>query len=179
MWSSASGPAPVSFSPNGTNVAKASTATFTKPGSYTLQVLVTNAAGLTAMGSVMVEVDATQAVVVQPATATVLASRTQTFSAALEDQFGDVSAAQPAFSWSVTGGGSISGAGVFTAGSTAGGPFTVHATAGSVSGTASVNVSEAPPAKGGGCGSTGAPELFSFGSLLLVIARLPRRRTRS
>ena len=51
---------------------------------------------------------------------------------------------QPTFTWSVSGGGTISTSGLFTAGSTAGGPFTVTATSGSVSGTASVTVT-APP----------------------------------
>ena len=51
---------------------------------------------------------------------------------------------QPTFTWSVGGGGSISASGLFTAGSTAGGPFTVTATSGSVHGTASVTVTSAP-----------------------------------
>jgi hypothetical protein len=48
---------------------------------------------------------------------------------------------QPTISWSVSGGGSISTAGLFTAGATAGGPFTVTAASGGKSGTASVTVS--------------------------------------
>jgi len=43
------------------------------------------------------------------------------------------------------GGGTISAAGLFTAGSTAGGPFTVTAANGSVNGTAQVTVTSAPP----------------------------------
>jgi hypothetical protein len=37
-------------------------------------------------------------------------------------------ATQPAFTWTVSGGGAMNASGVFTAGSTAGGPFTVTAT---------------------------------------------------
>ena len=48
---------------------------------------------------------------------------------------------QPSFSWTASGGGTINASGLFTAGTTGGGPFTVTATSGSVSGTASVTVS--------------------------------------
>src|SRR5260370_8337923 len=46
---------------------------------------------------------------------------------------------QAAFTWSVSGGGSIDPSGLFT-GSTVGGPFSVTGTRGSVSGTANVSV---------------------------------------
>ena len=45
----------------------------------------------------------------------------------------------------MSGGGSIDSTGLFTAGATAGGPFTVTAASGSVSGTASVTVTSVPP----------------------------------
>jgi hypothetical protein len=51
---------------------------------------------------------------------------------------------QPAFTWSVNGGGSINASGLFTAGDTSGGPFTVTAASGSVTGTASVTVTASP-----------------------------------
>src|SRR5260370_36147573 len=51
---------------------------------------------------------------------------------------------QPTFTWSVSGGGTIDSSGLFTAGATAGGPFTVTAASGSVSGTASVTVTATP-----------------------------------
>jgi hypothetical protein len=47
---------------------------------------------------------------------------------------------QPTFTWTVSGGGTISSSGLFTAASTPGGPYTVRAANGSVSGTASVTV---------------------------------------
>jgi len=52
--------------------------------------------------------------------------------------------AAASFTWSVDGGGSISGSGLFTAGASAGGPFTVTASSGGVNGTASVTVTSAP-----------------------------------
>ena len=84
-------------------------------------------------------------ITVSPATATVPTGGTQQFTATAFDQSGVPLAAQPTFAWSVSGGGSItSSGGLFTAGSTAGGPFTVTATSASVSGTASVTVTAAP-----------------------------------
>lgn len=49
-------PAPVSFSANSTNAAKNTTATFSQSGSYTLQVTIRDAAGLTVTSSVEVPV---------------------------------------------------------------------------------------------------------------------------
>src|SRR5207249_1103687 len=63
----------------------------------------------------------------------------QIFATAL-DQFGVALASQPIFAWSVNGGGAISSLGLFTAGSTAGGPFTVTAASSGVNGTAIVTV---------------------------------------
>lgn len=78
---------------------------------------------------------------VSPATASVATGGSVQFGATGLDQFGQPMSPQPTFTWSVGGGGgTISAAGLFTAGSTAGGPFTVTATSGSVSGSASVMV---------------------------------------
>ncbi|TMA30520.1 MAG: hypothetical protein E6J88_05670, partial [Deltaproteobacteria bacterium] len=68
---------------------------------------------------------------------------TQQFTASASDQFGAPIGA--AFSWTVSGGGAIDGTGLFTAGSAAGGPFTVTASSGAVSGTASVTVVNSSP----------------------------------
>ena len=81
---------------------------------------------------------------VNPATASVPTNGTQQFTATGLDQFAQPLSPQPTFTWSVSGGGGISSSGLFTAGSTAGGPFTVTAANGTVSGTASVTVT-APP----------------------------------
>jgi hypothetical protein len=69
--------------------------------------------------------------------------KTQQFTATGLDQFGQPMGPQPAFAWSVSGG-TISASGLFTAGTSAGGPITVTATSGSVGGTASVTVTSLP-----------------------------------
>src|SRR6266481_2018808 len=76
-------------------------------------------------------------ITVSPASASVATGGTQQFTATGLDQFGNPMSPQPTFTWSVTGGGSIDPSGLFT-GSTVGGPFTVTALSGIVSGTASV-----------------------------------------
>ena len=85
-------------------------------------------------------------ITVSPASASVLTSGTQQFTATGYDQYGAALSPQPTFPWSVSGGGSISPAGLFTAGTTAGGPFTVTAGSGGVTGTAKVTVALPPPA---------------------------------
>ena len=82
-------------------------------------------------------------ITVSPASASVQTGGTRQFSATGLDQFGNAMSPQPTFTWTVTGGGAINSTGLFTAGGTAGGPFTVRAASGSVSGTASVTVTAA------------------------------------
>jgi len=133
----------VTFTPNGTNAAKTSTATFTAAGDYTLTVTVRNAEGITATSSVPVRVKQTPtSIAVSPASASVVFGGTQSFSAQQRDQFATAMTTQPSFAWSVSGGGTISSGGLFTAGA-AGGPYTVTAAANSVSGTAQVSVTKA------------------------------------
>ncbi|HEX2756010.1 MAG TPA: hypothetical protein VHM48_11130, partial [Candidatus Limnocylindrales bacterium] len=79
-------------------------------------------------------------ITVAPANVLVQAGTTQQFTATGVDQFGQPLSPQPPFTWSVSGGGTISNGGLFTAGSTGGGPFMMTATSGSMSGTASVTV---------------------------------------
>jgi hypothetical protein len=134
-------PAAVSFSPNASNAAKNSTATFSKAGTYNLQVTIADGQGGTVTSPVVVTVSPTvTSVVVTPASPQVATGATQQFTATAADQFGVALASQPSFTWSVSGGGTISGSGLFTAGSSAGGPFTVTASTGARSGTASVTV---------------------------------------
>jgi hypothetical protein len=80
---------------------------------------------------------------VSPASASVAVNSTQQFTATAKDQFGNDLVPQPSFSWTVNDGGTINSSGLFTAGSTAGGPYTVTAANGAVSGTASVTVTAA------------------------------------
>ncbi|MBA4386466.1 MAG: hypothetical protein C0404_00710 [Verrucomicrobia bacterium] len=91
-------------------------------------------------------------IAVAPATAGVMTNQSVQFTATAKDQFGNSIASQPAFTWGVSGGGSINASGLFTAGSLEGGPYTVTATAPSAgsgqgsgkSGTASITVSSIP-----------------------------------
>ncbi len=147
-WS-ASGPAAVTYSANGTNAAKASTATFTKAGSYVFTVTIKNASGLSTTSQVTVTVNQTATgVVVTPSTLSIATTDTYTFTASATDQFGNAMATQPTFTWSLTttDGSTInSGTGIFTAGATAG-TATVKATAtGGAFGTSAVTIIAGAP----------------------------------
>jgi len=134
-WS-ASGPAAVTFAASGTNAAKSTTATFTKAGSYTLTATITDTGGLSVTSAVTVTVSQTLTVIdVSPVSVTVSAAATRQFAAVAKDQFGEPLTVQPTFTWSATGGGTISAAGLFTAPATAA-TTTIRAAAGGVSGTA-------------------------------------------
>ena len=138
-------PAAVSFSPNGTNAAKVTTATFTAPGTYSFQVTVKDQANLTAISATSVTVTAKIAtIVVTPAAPYVSISGTQQFTAVARDQFSAALSPQPAFTWTVSGGGTVSTSALFTAGTTSGGPYAVTATSGGVSAAAYLTVLPAP-----------------------------------
>jgi uncharacterized protein (TIGR03382 family) len=139
-WS-ATGPAAVTFSANGTNAAKSSTATFARAGAYTFTVTMRDAANLTSTSTVNVTVNQTMTTLaVSPPTASVPAGMTQQFAGTGYDQFAMSLATQPATTWVVAGGGTIDATGRFTADTTVGGPYTVTAMAGGKSGTAQVSV---------------------------------------
>ena len=141
-WSSA-GPAPVAFAPNGTNAAKAATATFERAGTYTLTASITDGAAQSATSSVNVTVESTPtAIDIAPRTAVVVINETKDFMAAVTDQFGQSAGVAPTFA--VDGGGTVDAQGRFTAGPDTGGPFTLTATAGAATGTATFVVAEAP-----------------------------------
>lgn len=76
---------------------------------------------------------------VSPATASIANNGTQQFTATAKDQNGIALGLQPVFTWAASGGGSINASGLFTASGTTG-AYTVTATSGGVSGTASVTV---------------------------------------
>jgi hypothetical protein len=142
-WSATSKPsgaADPTYSANGTNVAKNSTATFYKAGSYTFQVVVTDQSSQTSVGTVSVTVNQTLTTInVTPSTANISAGATQLFTAAGLDQFG--AAMSASYTWSVISGlGSINPSiGLYTAPMTAT-TATVQAASGSKTGTATVNV---------------------------------------
>src|SRR5579884_2893956 len=140
-WSS-SGPAAVTFSVNGTNGAKNTTATFARAGAYTLTATISDGSK-SVTSSVTVTVNQTlTSLQVSPATATVPDGAIQQFSATALDQFGIPLATQPAFTWSIdTGGvGTINSNGLYTAPTTGVGSATVRASSGAASATAAVSV---------------------------------------
>ena len=133
-------PAAVGFSANGTNAARLSTATFTGAGTYTLLVTALDAAGLASTADVTVSVAQTlTTLVVRPAASSMAASYAQQFTASGVDQFSQPMATPVAPTWSVTGGGTISASGLYTA-PVAAAVATVRATVGALSATATVTV---------------------------------------
>jgi alpha-L-arabinofuranosidase len=128
-------PAPVTFSANATNAAKNATATFAKAGSYNLQVTITDPAGYSATSTLSVTVSPTFAGISVAQSGSQLATAgTEQFSASALDQFDAALASQPPVTWSVTGGGQITTAGLYTPPYTSG-LVTVKAASGSVAGT--------------------------------------------
>jgi hypothetical protein len=157
---SSSGGGSVSFSPNGDNAAKDCLATFTAAGTYSLTVTITNSVMQTATSTMTVDVVQTMtSLVTLPSAPTVASGTNQSFTAAGTDQFG---AAMPASGilWSAVGDGTISSAGLFTAGAVAG-SATVVATMGSLASSTPVTVTGSTET-GTGTG-TGAPTV-SFSS---------------
>jgi hypothetical protein len=134
-------PAAVTFSANGTNAAKNSTASFSKAGAYSFQVTIKDAGNLTVTSSVNVTVNQTlTSIALSPASASINVSATQQFSATAKDQFTNALSSQPTFTWSVpTGGGSVNASGLYTAPGTTG-SATVRAASGAVNGNANVTI---------------------------------------
>lgn len=128
---------------NGSNAGKSLSATFTRAGVYMLHCTISDTVPLAVSTAVIsITVSQTQTTVsgVAPAGATVAPLASQAYTASVADQFGQaIPGVQPI--WSVSGGGSIDGSGLFLAASSPGGPFTVTATAGaSPPATASVTI---------------------------------------
>jgi hypothetical protein len=139
----AGAPSPM-FAINATNAAKTDGVTFFQAGSYTFTVTITNPGGLSITSSVSVTVTQTPtSILVTPMAATLTAAGTQQFSALAEDQFGQLLATPPAFTWSVQGGGiggTIDANGLYTRPHPGVGTDTVIASVGTLAGTASVTV---------------------------------------
>ena len=147
-WVTTSAPTGVptpSFSANGTNAAKAMTATFHHAGAYTFTVTITDSSGLSVASSVNVTVNQTlTSVTVSPAIANLTSGQTQQITATGLDQFGNSMSSQPTFTWAVTsGGGSVSTSGLYTSPAT-GTQATVTATTGSLNAAATIDVVVSP-----------------------------------
>jgi regulation of enolase protein 1 (concanavalin A-like superfamily) len=134
------------FGTNNSNAAKNTIATFNRAGSYTLRVTATDLGGATVNSSVNVSVIQTvTSIITSPATATVSVGQTQQVAATAYDQFGQALTTAPAFTWSVvSGGGTVSSSGLFTAPATIG-TSVVRATVGSISGSSTFTISSVAP----------------------------------
>jgi hypothetical protein len=145
-----SGATAPTFSSNDTNTANDQTVTFYKAGAYTFTATIEDPnSGLTTTSTVNVTVNQTlTAMAVTPASANVVDSATQQFTASFNDQFGLAMTSQPAFTWSVaTGGagGSVNSSGLYTAPASGGGTDIVTATANAGAFSASATVTVAVP----------------------------------
>jgi hypothetical protein len=145
-WTMTSGPsgANPTFSVNGTNAAKTTTATFDRAGSYTFRVTITDAGGLTTTSSVNVTVvQKLTSIKLSPTTATVTQGGTVQLSAMGYDQFAIALTKQPTFTWKrVSGPGTVSSSGLYKAPASSTGTATVRASAGGVSAQATITVTK-------------------------------------
>ena len=147
-WTATNLPAgapPPTFSINGTNAAKDTTATFQEAGAYTFRVTMSDGAASTT-SSVNVIVDQTlTTIALSPSVAVLEVNGRQQFSATGYDQF-----ARPmpsaAFTWSVEDGGigTISATGLYTAPASEPGSATVRVAGGAASAIAKVTVLRPP-----------------------------------
>lgn len=153
------------FSANGSNLAKASTATFAGAGSYTLRCTVANPFNGTATSDVSFAVSQTPSgLAVSPTSVSLLNGATQQFTAAVVDQFGAAISA-PAVTWSVTStgaGGTITTGGLYTAPASGAPTDTIHAASGSQSATATVSIASATLGAPSGLGATGGSQQVSL-----------------
>ena len=132
------------FSVNGSNAAQNNTVTFSEAGLYGLSVKIVDSAGLSVTSTVAVAVAQTlTSILVTPGTAGIQGGAAQQFHAQGLDQFQRTMVAQPAFTWSASGG-TINSTGLFTAPGTAG-SYSVAAKSGSIAGGASVSVTVPSP----------------------------------
>lgn len=82
---------------------------------------------------------------VSPASLVVKTNASFQFTAIAKDTNGNPFAAQPALTWTVSGGGTINSSGLFSASNSTGGPYTVSASAGGAKGVASITIASAVP----------------------------------
>lgn len=149
-WSTVTSPSgsTVTYQINGSNAAKQTLVTFNKAGTYTLRATIRDAQNASTTSNVtLTVVPVFSSIAISPASVSVNTGQTQQFVATALDQFGAAMPSQPTFTWELSGGGTIDAAGLFTAGSTIGGPHTVSASSGEIQRSAAVTVT--PPAGDG------------------------------
>ncbi len=132
------------YSLNGTNAAKNTAVSFNRIGSYAFRVTISDGhSSATSLVSLTVSATLT-ALSVSPGSVSISTGGSTQLSANALDQFGQTIANPGTITWSLdTGGiGSVSSAGLYTGGSTAGSAV-VRATIGSISGTAAAQVAAA------------------------------------
>jgi hypothetical protein len=164
-------PASVSFSSNGSNASKNTTAMFSKAGGYTFEVTISNGQQSTT-SSVTVQVNQTlTSIALSPSSASVQQNATQTFTPTARDQFGQMISNPGTYTWSVSStgtGGTITTAGLYTAPASGTPTDVVHAKIGATDGTATVTVTT-QPSQGLGIftadGDIGAPAIAGSASL--------------
>jgi plastocyanin/regulation of enolase protein 1 (concanavalin A-like superfamily) len=128
------------FTSNGTNAAKSSTVNFSRAGSYTLQVAISDGT-LTTIAQLPVIVDQTlTSLSVSPSSTTVSQNRQAQFSVAAYDQFGAQILTPPQVNWSAqANGGSIDSTGLYTA-PAALGTYQITASLGAITASATATV---------------------------------------
>jgi plastocyanin len=139
-------PAPVTLADNGDNSAKDTTATFTQPGVYNLLVTISDGANTVTSPVTVTVVPTLTSISVSPATPTINENGSQQFTALALDQFGNALSVQPSFNWGIANGGigNVNTSGLYTA-PLASGSAAVTANSGSVTGSATVTVTNAAP----------------------------------
>jgi hypothetical protein len=151
-WQAMTDPAGASpvFSTNGTNAAKNTTVTFNRAGAYTFLVTITDTGGPSVTSSVNVTVNQVITTIIVTPQAVTLANRAQQqFTAQALDQFSQPLAVQPTFTWSkVSGIGSMSRTGRYTAPTSGRGTAVVQAQASGKSAQATITIVSRTAAKG-------------------------------
>jgi hypothetical protein len=152
----------VAFFNGATKLGESSTAPYSiiwsnaGPGNYVLTARATNSAGNVGVApAIHVQVVGPLAQISVTPTIVMLAPYgTQQFTATGIDALGNTMVVQPAFVWSVNGGGTIDSNGRFTAGGSVGGPFTVSASSSNLAGMAKASVTTNLNLAPGGTGYT-------------------------
>jgi hypothetical protein len=158
------------FSDNDANSPNSLVATFHQAGDYTFAVQI-NDDVLSISSAVDVTVHQTlSSIVVLPAAARVAPGGAYQFTAVALDQFGHAMDHQPQFTWSTSGGGSITAGGLYVApAAVAAGPLIITASAGGVGGSAMATVGGSPAAPGTPDAVTQVEALAPDGTTVQVI----------